>query len=63
MKVFRCLCPCHDAPTEHGVLTTDPIEAVTACRDCIDDHCPALTYKPPEHWTPQNDATGEADPD
>jgi hypothetical protein len=58
MTVFRCMCECHDAGM-WGAVVTDPIEAVTACKTCIDNHVPALTFKPPQHWKPENDATGE----
>lgn len=60
VAVYRCLCPCHDpVDIERGVSTTDPIEAVTACQYCLNDHVLALTFKPPEHWDPENDATGD----
>jgi hypothetical protein len=58
MTQYRCLCDCHDAGI-WGVLVTDPIEAVTACKHREDNHVPALDFKPPENWTPESDATGE----
>jgi hypothetical protein len=58
MTVFRCMCDCHDAGM-WGAIVTDPIEAVTACKSCQDNHVAALDHKPPEGWTPQSDATGD----
>lgn len=59
LMLIRCQCPCHGEDF-YGVLVTDPIEAVTACAHCVDDHVPALTYKPPTDWKPGDDqADGE----
>lgn len=57
---LRCLCSCHDA-LGRGVDVRHPIEAVLACIYCLDDHVPALTYKPPEDWKP--DSTGDEGPE
>ena len=62
MEFPRCECDCHACPP-WGVSATDPIEAVTACRHCIDNHVPALTFKPPEHWDPSKGATGDEPPE
>lgn len=58
MTLIRCQCPCHGEEF-YGVLVTDPIEAVTACKHCVDDHVPALTFKPPTDWKPDADSTGD----
>lgn len=58
MEFPRCECDCHACPP-FGVLATDPIEAVTACAHCLDNHVPALTYKPPTDWVPDTQADGE----
>lgn len=58
MEFPRCECDCHACPP-FGVSALDPIEAVTACKRCIDNHCPALTYKPPSDWTPDCDPPGD----
>ena len=56
VTTYRCCCDCHDAGM-WGVLVTDPIEAVTARKTCLDDHVPALDFKPPVDWKP--DSTGD----
>ena len=56
-----CLCSCHDA-FGCGVDVRDVIEAATACRYCVDDHCPALLdYKPPHPWTPEKDQQADGE--
>lgn len=46
-RTVRCRCRCHDPATDDGVDTRDAIEAVTACADCINDHCAALVDDSP----------------
>jgi hypothetical protein len=58
MEFPRCECDCHACPP-WGVSATDPIEAVTACKHCVDNHVPALTYQPPTDWSPQADGEGK----
>lgn len=62
MTIERCDCGCHGGVND--VSTSDPIEAVIACVECQNIHCPALQdspYPPPQQWSPEKDATGDAD--
>lgn len=61
MTVYRCACACHDADEIHGVPVTDVVEAAIACDLCKNDHVAVFKepYSPPEHWKPENDATGD----
>jgi hypothetical protein len=61
-----CPCLCHDPATPEGVDVRDPIEAVLACRDCLNDHTPALADDPPSRPLPRGDTSTawvDVDPD
>lgn len=53
----RCPCLCHDAPTPDGVDVRDPVEAVLACSECLNDHCEALLDDPPSRPLPRGDVS------
>jgi hypothetical protein len=59
-QVFRCLCVCHDAG-DWGVVVTDAVEAVIACKRCENDHVAVFKpdFPPPKDWTPDADSTGD----
>jgi hypothetical protein len=46
MDALRCWCKCHRGGLYwYPPDVRDPVEAVTACNTCLNEHTPALTCK------------------